>query len=103
MTGRPEPELPPLHESLTWLTPLSEERAAGLVEFVADPEPADVLDLGCGWGELLLRVLAAAPRHCAPFAIWSAPEGAWSTARPSGRPRPTRRRQRRCPAGTTSS
>jgi SAM-dependent methyltransferase len=62
MTARPEPELPPLHASLTWLTPLSEERAAGLVEFVADPEPADVLDLGCGWGELLLRVLAAAPR-----------------------------------------
>ncbi|GAB3072698.1 SAM-dependent methyltransferase [Nocardioides zeae] len=62
MTANPEPELPPLHESLTWLTPLSEARAAALIAFLTEPAPADVLDLGCGWGELLLRVLAAAPR-----------------------------------------
>lgn len=62
MTANPEPALPPLHESLTWLTPLSEERAAGLVEFLTEPAPADVVDLGCGWAELLLRVLAAAPQ-----------------------------------------
>ena len=66
MTARPEPELPPLHESLTWLTPLSEERAAGLVEFVADPEPADVLDLGCGWGPVAIVLLRLVPprRRC---------------------------------------
>ena len=55
-------ELPPLYESLTWLTPLSEERAARLVAFLSDPAPAEVLDMGCGWGELLLRVLTAAPQ-----------------------------------------
>jgi cyclopropane fatty-acyl-phospholipid synthase-like methyltransferase len=54
-------ELPPLYESLTWLTPLSEERAAHLVAFLSDPAPDEVLDMGCGWGELLLRVLASAP------------------------------------------
>ncbi|WP_458109620.1 SAM-dependent methyltransferase [Arthrobacter sp. R3-55] len=54
--------MPPLYESLTWLTPLSEERAAHLVAFLSDPAPAEVLDMGCGWGELLLRVLASAPQ-----------------------------------------
>ncbi|WP_180967325.1 SAM-dependent methyltransferase [Zhihengliuella halotolerans] len=55
------PQLPPLYESLTWLTPLSEERAARLVTFLSEPAPAQVLDMGCGWGELLLRVLAEVP------------------------------------------
>ncbi|MFJ7749271.1 SAM-dependent methyltransferase [Arthrobacter sp. NPDC097144] len=62
MTDDTALELPPLHESLTWLTPLSEERAAHLVAFLSDPAPAEVLDMGCGWGELLLRVLTAAPQ-----------------------------------------
>ncbi|WP_405473043.1 SAM-dependent methyltransferase [Paenarthrobacter ilicis] len=62
MSDRTFPELPPLYESLTWLTPLSEERAARLVAFLSDPAPAEVLDMGCGWGELLLRVLSAAPQ-----------------------------------------
>lgn len=57
MTDITSLELPPLHESLTWLTPLSEERAAHLVTFLSDPAPRDVLDMGCGWGELLLRVV----------------------------------------------
>lgn len=55
-------ELPPLYESLPWLTPLSEERAANLVAFLSEPAPAEVLDMGCGWGELLLRVLTSAPQ-----------------------------------------
>ncbi|MFT4226293.1 MAG: class I SAM-dependent methyltransferase [Micropruina sp.] len=62
MTADSALDLPPLHESLTWLTPLSEDRAGRLVRFLAEPQPADVLDMGCGWGELLLRVLAAAPQ-----------------------------------------
>jgi cyclopropane fatty-acyl-phospholipid synthase-like methyltransferase len=55
------PTFTPLHHDLTFLAPLSEDRAARLVAFLAGGEPSTVLDLGCGWGELLLRVLAAAP------------------------------------------
>src|SRR3954454_483368 len=55
------PTFPPLHDDLTFLAPLSEERAARLVAFLTEPSPATVLDVGCGWGELLLRVLEAAP------------------------------------------
>ncbi|MFJ3956070.1 SAM-dependent methyltransferase [Arthrobacter sp. NPDC090010] len=61
MTDIAFPEMPPLYESLTWLTPLSEERAANLVAFLSEPAPAEVLDMGCGWGELLLRVLTSTP------------------------------------------
>ena len=43
------------------MTPLSEARADELVEFLADGLRGTVLDIGCGWGELLLRVVAAAP------------------------------------------
>ncbi|MFI8369386.1 SAM-dependent methyltransferase [Streptomyces sp. NPDC085466] len=54
-------ELPPRLGSLTFHGPLSEERAASLVRRIAGSGPADVLDIGCGWGELLLRILDAAP------------------------------------------
>jgi cyclopropane fatty-acyl-phospholipid synthase-like methyltransferase len=55
------PELPPLYDDLAFLSPLSDERAASLVGFIADANPETVLDIGCGWGELLLRTLAALP------------------------------------------
>jgi SAM-dependent methyltransferase len=41
--------------------PLSAERANRLTRDLAAVRPATVLDLGCGWGELLLRIVAACP------------------------------------------
>jgi cyclopropane fatty-acyl-phospholipid synthase-like methyltransferase len=55
------PSFHPLHHDLTFLAPLSEARASRLVAFLAANEPSTVLDVGCGWGELLLRVLEAVP------------------------------------------
>lgn len=52
---------PPRLTGLTFHGPLSEARAAGLVRRLAGVRPRTVLDVGCGWGELLLRVLAAQP------------------------------------------
>ncbi len=51
----------PHHDDLVFMSPLSEERAARLVRFLATDLTGSVLDLGCGWAELLLQVLAAAP------------------------------------------
>jgi len=55
------PTFSPLHQDLTFLAPLSEDRAARLVAFLAAGSPATALDVGCGWAELLLRVLEASP------------------------------------------
>jgi SAM-dependent methyltransferase len=46
---------------LDFMGPLSAGRADRLAAELAAVRPATVIDLGCGWGELLLRVLAAAP------------------------------------------
>jgi SAM-dependent methyltransferase len=46
---------------LTFHSPLSNERADRLAADLAALKPSTVIDLGCGWGELLLRVLGAAP------------------------------------------
>ncbi|MFG3346246.1 SAM-dependent methyltransferase [Streptomyces sp. NPDC048018] len=55
-------DLPPrLGSGLTFHGPLSEARAARVVARLAAASPGTVLDIGCGWGELLLRVLDAAP------------------------------------------
>jgi cyclopropane fatty-acyl-phospholipid synthase-like methyltransferase len=56
-------ELPPLHDDLQFISPLSDLRADKLAEWLADgvKDGGTVLDVGCGWGELLLRVAAAAP------------------------------------------
>ncbi|MER7398891.1 class I SAM-dependent methyltransferase [Streptomyces sp. NPDC000151] len=52
---------PPRLSQLAFHGPLSEERAERMVRRVAAARPATVLDLGCGWGEFMLRVLDAAP------------------------------------------
>ncbi|MDI9887042.1 class I SAM-dependent methyltransferase [Streptomyces sp. HNM0645] len=54
-------ELPPRLTHLAFHGPLSEERADRLVARLSRREPATVLDIGCGWGELMLRLLEAAP------------------------------------------
>jgi cyclopropane fatty-acyl-phospholipid synthase-like methyltransferase len=41
--------------------PLSQARAAQLTQRLTRNDPGTVLDIGCGWGELMLRILAAAP------------------------------------------
>ncbi|MGD0606225.1 MAG: class I SAM-dependent methyltransferase [Streptosporangiaceae bacterium] len=46
---------------LTFHGPLSEQRAVRLAAELAASTPATVLDIGCGWGELMMRILAAAP------------------------------------------
>jgi SAM-dependent methyltransferase len=51
----------PRNTRLAFHGPLSEARAARLVGRLAGTRPATVLDLGCGWGELMLRILAAVP------------------------------------------
>ncbi|MGW0532979.1 SAM-dependent methyltransferase [Streptomyces sp. NPDC003032] len=53
--------LTPRLTRLSFHGPLSEARARRIVERLAATGPRTVLDLGCGWGELLLRVLEAAP------------------------------------------
>lgn len=54
-------ELAPPHLGQIWNTPLSEARAERLVAFLAEAGPSTVLDIGCGSGELLQRVLMAVP------------------------------------------
>ena len=49
------------HADLRFMTPLSEQRADSLVGFLAGDLRGGVLDIGCGWGELLLRVATTAP------------------------------------------
>ena len=46
------------HPTLTFDAPLSDERADALVSLLPLAPGRHVLDLGCGWGELLLRVVA---------------------------------------------
>jgi SAM-dependent methyltransferase len=64
MTDAPtaDADLPPGLTKLTFHGPLSEARAARIVARLTANHPGSVLDIGCGWGELMLRVLAAAPQ-----------------------------------------
>ena len=47
------------HAGLTFNAPLSEERAKGLVDLLPLVPGGRVIDFGCGWGELLQRILLA--------------------------------------------
>lgn len=57
MTDLPD-DLSPVHDHLTFLSPMSDARADALAAFVADAARGMVVDVGCGWAELLLRVVA---------------------------------------------
>ena len=52
---------PPRLTRLTFHGPLGEARAARIVERLVRANPGTVLDIGCGWAELMLRILEAAP------------------------------------------
>ncbi len=54
--GPPDPDRT-RYDRMRWNTPLSEDHAALLLERLAVGEADTVLDLGCGWGERLLRAL----------------------------------------------
>src|SRR5204863_1515386 len=61
MNGLPAPGR---YESLEFNAPLSDRRADAIARALAEADPRTVLDIGCGWGELLLRTVAAAPNAC---------------------------------------
>lgn len=52
---------PPRLTRLAFHGPLSETRATALTHRLTRTNPTTVLDIGCGWGELMLRILTAAP------------------------------------------
>ena len=54
-------DFPPFYLDLTFMAPLSEERAAKLIDFVSANLNGTVIDVGCGWAEFLIRILQAAP------------------------------------------
>jgi precorrin-6B methylase 2 len=49
------------YEWLNFNSPMTEATADGLVAELALTEPSHILDVGCGWAELLLRLLVACP------------------------------------------
>lgn len=49
------------HLDLAFMAPLSEERAAKLIDFVSTNLSGTVIDVGCGWAELLMRILQLTP------------------------------------------
>jgi cyclopropane fatty-acyl-phospholipid synthase-like methyltransferase len=57
----PADDGPSGHTYLDFNAPLSDDRAARLISSLHPLTDARVLDLGCGWGELLLRLLATEP------------------------------------------
>ena len=52
------------HSAMRWNTPLSEAHADVLIESLEVGGAASVLDLGCGWAELLIRVLRSTDAAC---------------------------------------
>jgi cyclopropane fatty-acyl-phospholipid synthase-like methyltransferase len=57
------------YAGMRWNTPLSEEHAARLLARLEIGRRQSVLDLGCGWGELLLRAVADRDRSGAAVGV----------------------------------
>jgi SAM-dependent methyltransferase len=55
------PEIPPMYLDLDFNGPLSDERAVRLIRSLGPLDHRRIVDIGCGWAELLLRTLAAEP------------------------------------------
>jgi SAM-dependent methyltransferase len=49
------------YNSLDFNAPMTGATADLIVRTLATTEPVEILDIGCGWAELLLRVVAASP------------------------------------------
>lgn len=65
MTPEPEYE-PPIpdevwHAAMRWNAPLSETHASILLDALELNGASQILDLGCGWGELLMRAVGRSP------------------------------------------
>lgn len=52
------------YSAMLWNTPLSEAHGDALIERLDASAAGSVLDLGCGWAELLIRVLQSADGEC---------------------------------------
>lgn len=53
---------PGYYRHLTFNAPLSEARADALVARLTSARPTSVVDVGCGWGELLIRLAEKLPQ-----------------------------------------
>lgn len=58
-----KPPIPPevRHAAMRWNAPLSEAHASMLLDSLELDDAASIVDLGCGWGELLMRAVAGRP------------------------------------------
>lgn len=61
MSNHLSPPLAPHYGALTYMAPLSDQRAGRLIGFLAGAPDGILLDVGCGWAGLLCRTIAAAP------------------------------------------
>jgi SAM-dependent methyltransferase len=59
----------PRYSAMRWNTPLSEAHADALIESFEVGGAASVLDLGCGWAELLIRVLRSTDAGCTGIGV----------------------------------
>jgi SAM-dependent methyltransferase len=57
------------YSAMRWNTPLSEVHADALIESLEVGGARSVLDLGCGWAELLIRVLRSTDAGCTGIGV----------------------------------